>query len=207
MSSLTLYGAPFSSYVRSVATCLFEKGVEFQREDVRIPSPELAAMNPLQRIPVIRHGEFTLFESAAICRYVDRAFSGPLLSPEGSLALAHMDQWISVINCDFDAAIVRRYVIEYAFPSGADGQPDTARIAAAEPRVIEMTAVAERALGEARWFSGKQFGIADCLALPMFDYLAGLPKGPELLEAAPKVRSFLAAGRDRQSFQGALAMQ
>ena len=38
-------------------------------------------LHPFSKLPAFRHGEFTLFKTIAIMRYVDEAFKGPPLQP------------------------------------------------------------------------------------------------------------------------------
>ena len=40
-------------------------------------TPEIDAIHPFGKMPVLRHGDFTLCESKAIATYLDRAFDGP----------------------------------------------------------------------------------------------------------------------------------
>jgi glutathione S-transferase len=47
-------------------------------------TPEVVAIHPFGKIPVMRHGDVTLAESRAICGYVDRAFDGPALTRSSS---------------------------------------------------------------------------------------------------------------------------
>ena len=45
-------------------------------------SPELMAMNPRGRVPVLKDGDFTLYESLAILTYLDRKYPTPTLFGE-----------------------------------------------------------------------------------------------------------------------------
>jgi glutathione S-transferase len=64
--------------VRIAAT---EKGVPYKFTPLRPNTPEVGAIHPFSKIPVMRHGDFELFESKAIATYIDRAFDGPPLIP------------------------------------------------------------------------------------------------------------------------------
>ena len=82
--AVLLYGYHYSVYVRVVRLALLEKGVAWQHVEIdpfakEIPADYLA-MNPFGRVPTLRHGDFTLYETTAITRYIDEAFDGlPLL--------------------------------------------------------------------------------------------------------------------------------
>ncbi len=58
----------------------------------------LRDLNPFGRVPVLRHGQFDLYETSAITRYVDAAFDGPRLVPDDPRASAQMAQVIAVID-------------------------------------------------------------------------------------------------------------
>jgi len=73
----------------------------------------------------MRHGDVMLFESKAICAYVDRAFDGPPLIPADAISAALVEQWISLINSAIDPVCVRQYLLAYFFPGTPDGAPDS----------------------------------------------------------------------------------
>jgi glutathione S-transferase len=77
----TLFGARYSVYVRAVLMALETKIVPYRLEPVDIFAQDetVAAyrnIHPFGRIPAFRHGEFTLYETGAINRYIDEAFGG-----------------------------------------------------------------------------------------------------------------------------------
>ena len=47
---------------------------------------------------VLKHGDFTLHESAAICRYIDRSFPEPALVPKEPIAASQTVQAIRIIQ-------------------------------------------------------------------------------------------------------------
>lgn len=193
---ITIYGPEFSTYVRTVRLCCEEKEISYclQEELSQMPA------NPFKRVPVIEHNGFVLYETAAICRYLDRVFIGTNLQPDDIKQRALMDQWVSAANAYFDPAIVRNYLLVYAFPETDDGKPDMQKIQAALPRVREVLQIMNQTLAQNRHFSGEQPGIADYLILPMIDYLR-MSDPDEVLSEVPEVRSYLARMRQRSSVQ------
>ena len=57
--------------VRIVAA---EKGVPYKFTPVRPHTPQVDAIHPFGKIPVMRHGDVELLKSKAISTYIDRAF-------------------------------------------------------------------------------------------------------------------------------------
>lgn len=199
--AITIHGPAFSSYVRAVFLCCNRKRVDFQ---LQTAGSKIAQLNPFQRVPVVEHDGMTLFETAAICRYIDRAFDGPLLSPSVATQLAWMDQWISAANCYFDSAIIRRYVLEYAFPKGEGGEVRRDVVAEAETEVKRYLAIMEQALNQYDYFSGEAPGIADYMIVPMLDYLANGITTTNLVADWPLVEAYLEGMRQRTECKGVL---
>lgn len=80
---MTLYSGttcPFSHRCRIV---LFEKGMDFQINDVDVHNkPEdLAVMNPYNEVPVLVERDLVLYESNIINEYIDERFPHPQLMP------------------------------------------------------------------------------------------------------------------------------
>jgi glutathione S-transferase len=79
-------------------------------------------------VPALVHDGFTLYETGAITRYVDRAFPGPALQPTDPRALARMDQVIAIVDSYGYWPMVRQ-VFSYGVFRPRLGQPgDTAEV-------------------------------------------------------------------------------
>ena len=61
-------------------------------------TPKHIALHSFERVPILRHGDFTIYETSAIVGYVDDAFDGPNLTPSDPQMRAQMNQWISAVN-------------------------------------------------------------------------------------------------------------
>ncbi len=134
-----VFGAAYSVYVRATRLALHEKGVAYDHVDVDVfapcgPPAEHLARHPFGRIPAFEHGGFRLYESTAIERYVDAAFDGPPLQPQGPHAQARMNQALSVLDGYCYRALVWDIFVERVRAPARGGTPDEARIAAALPR-------------------------------------------------------------------------
>jgi glutathione S-transferase len=96
---LKIYGKSSSINVRKVLWTCDEVGLEFEREDWgsgfrSTMTPEFLALNPNGMVPVITDGEFVLWESNAICRYIcARQGRTDLLAAEPK-ARAQIEQWM-----------------------------------------------------------------------------------------------------------------
>jgi glutathione S-transferase len=95
---LTILGRETSLNARKLLWAADEMGLAYQREDwglpLRDPSvPEFLALNPNGTVPVLRDGDFVLWESNAILVYLAE-LSGRLL-PKDTKARALVHQWLS----------------------------------------------------------------------------------------------------------------
>ncbi|HME27020.1 MAG TPA: glutathione S-transferase family protein [Acetobacteraceae bacterium] len=190
MATIEIIGAPQSNFVRTVRIACMEKGVPYTLTPARPHSPEVDAIHPFGKIPVMRHGDLALSESKAIGSYIDLAFDGPPLIPRDPAGAARTEQWISLINTGIDPVLVRQYLLAYFFSGLPDGAPDRAKIDAALPKMREMFAVLDRELGTSAYLAGDSFTLADAFLLPIIHYMRLMPESSELVKASPNVAAW-----------------
>lgn len=200
-ATIAVYGDPRSPYVRTVRMALAEKGIAYHHEPVPPHSEKIQAINPFGRVPAFRDGDFTLYETTAIVRYIDECFKGPSLIASNPWSRAHMEQYVSLISCHGYDAMIRRYVLQYVFPKGADGAPDRAVIDKAIPEIKVQLEVLDRAYGARNLLVGDTVTLADLLLAPIVYYLPQFPEGKTLLAAVPNVARAHAAMAERESYK------
>ncbi len=204
--NVVVVGSPISPYTRAVRIALAEKGVAYALKPVAPHKPEADAIHPFGRIPAMYDGPLEFYETRAILRYIDEAFEGPVLFPTGGVtSRARAEQWYSVLNDYGYDAIVKRYVLQYLFPSGADGQPNRAIIDAALPDIDRVLATLDAGYGQRDYLVGNAPCIADYFAAPLLHTLSKMPEGPALLAKYANVRRALAVMEARPSFVSAHA--
>jgi glutathione S-transferase len=115
-----------------------------------------------------------------------------------------MEQYASLIVCHGYDAMVRRYVLQYVFPKGADGAPDRAVIDKAVPEIRSQLAVLDRAYGPRNLLAGDTVTLADLLLAPIVFYLPMFPEGKTLLAEVPNVVRAHAAFAERESFKSTM---
>lgn len=200
-ATITLYGDTRSTYVRTVRMALAEKGVAYAYEPVAPHSEKVVAICPFGRVPAFRDGDFTLYETTAIVRYIDESFAGPSLLATNAWTRAKMEQCVSLINCHGYDAMIRRYVLQYVFPKGEGGTPDRGVIDKALPEIKSQLAAFDVAYGAGNLLAGATVTLADLLLAPIIFYLPLFPEGKTLLAAAPNVVRAHAAIAERESFK------
>jgi len=81
MTKPEIIGSARSTYTRVVRMVCVEKAIEYTLTETALGAPELRAIHPLGRMPVLRHGGVEVFESKAIATYLDRSFAGRRVFP------------------------------------------------------------------------------------------------------------------------------
>jgi glutathione S-transferase len=200
MSELEIIGVPQSNFVRTVRIACEEKQVPYRFTAGRPRSPEVSAIHPLGKIPVMRHGDFSLCESKAIATYIDRVFPGPRLFPHDPMRCAKIEQWVSIANTAIIPAM-NAYLRCYFFPKGADGEPDRAVIDKTLPELQTFMDLCNRAVAQSGHLVGADFSYADMNLLPVLAYLHECPESGEVLSAAKELAQYFARHSERSSFK------
>jgi glutathione S-transferase len=201
MTGLQIIGVPFSSYVWIVRMALEEKGVPYDLIPAPMHSPEVSAIHPFGKIPVMRHGELVLCESKAIATYIDNTFPGPKLIPDDARGAAEVEQWVSLVNTVIDPCLIRTYVFSYLIPRGVDGQPDRAAIDAVLPAMQKQFDVLDRAVATTGYLVGDSFSLADIYLLPILCLVQRCPEGAEMVQSASNLSAYFARHAGRPSYR------
>jgi glutathione S-transferase len=190
LDKLQIIGAPQSIYVWTTCIVCAEKGVPYTLTPSSPHTPEVDAIHPYGKIPVIRHGDFTVGESLAICGYVDQAFDGPSLTPVSPKQRAKIAQWVSLIITAINPVLIGRYLVGYAFPRTPDGAIDQAAIDAAWPDVKPHLEVLEKAVADGYLANGA-FSLADAYLVPILYFLRLTPEAGAAIDASGPLTAYL----------------
>ncbi|MCP1916135.1 glutathione S-transferase [Bradyrhizobium elkanii] len=97
---LTIWGRANSVNVQKVLWCLAELDLPYQRIDAGMQfgkndQPDYLAMNPNGRVPTLVDGDYVLWESNSVMRYLCMAYGhGAPLYPQAPKARAAVDRWL-----------------------------------------------------------------------------------------------------------------
>jgi len=89
--TLRILGKSVSINVRKVLWTCAELDLPFEHAE---SDPKLLAKNPNKLVPVIEDGDFVMWESNAICRYLAGKQPRNSLLPDDPRARAHVEQWM-----------------------------------------------------------------------------------------------------------------
>jgi glutathione S-transferase len=190
MPELQIIGAPQSNYVCVVRIACHEKGVPYTLVPAVPHSPEVDAIHPFGKIPVMRHGDVTLSESRAIGYYIDHTFDGPVLVPRHPVDGARTEEWISLVNTHIDPLLVRQYLGAHFFSGTPDGSPNRAAIDAALPKMEQHFAVLDRAVAKTGHLVGDTFTLADINLLPILFYMNKMPESGAMLRQHVNLKAY-----------------
>jgi glutathione S-transferase len=134
-------------------------------------APDHLARQPFGVVPALDDDGFALYESRAICRYLDEVLPGVKLTPSTAKERAQMEQWISVEHSNFTPSAMK-VIYQVAIKPMFGGTPDEAIIKEGRDGLARPTAVLEKHLsGGSDYLVGNQFTLADIFYLPYIEYL------------------------------------
>jgi glutathione S-transferase len=202
--ALILHGYRYSVYQRIARLTLAEKGVAYERVEVNPFAPDLPAayfaLHPFGRVPTLVHDGFALYETAAITRYIDRAFPGPALQPVEPRALARMDQIIGVVDAYAYWPLVRQVFSHRVFRPRV-GQPgDEAEVAKGLAAAVKVLAALETLMAEAAFLVGPSVSLADLHLGAMLAYFVQADEGDALVHKHVRLADWWRSLKQRASF-------
>jgi glutathione S-transferase len=166
-------------------------------------SPEHMKHQPFGQIPVLQDGDFEMFESRAIIRYLDSQLSsGAKLTPSDAKLHAKMEQWISVESANFTPSAMA-YIYQYMFIPMRGGKTDESVVAAAKPKLEACCDILDKNLADKQFLCGDMFTLADIGFMPYLEYLMQTP-GKEIVAARPNMMKWWERISSRPSWKKAI---
>jgi len=205
MPPFIVHSIPGSPFGRAVLATLVEKGAAYRLSPVApgtLAAEPHISRHPFARVPALEHGDFMLYESQAILRYLDRVLAAPCLTPVDPKAAARMDQIMNI--CDWYLFQGVGNVIGFhrvVGPRLLGLSADEAAIAAAMPKAHRVFAELSRLLGRQACFAGDAVSLADLLVAPQLDFLAQTPEWVPLTASTGNLVSWLDRMNERASLK------
>ena len=207
MSELVIYGIPGSPFVRAVQIAMQEKGAPWRMAALQPGETKGEAhlkRHPWGRMPTIEHGDFSLYETQAIVRYIDQVFPGAPLQPADARAAARMNQAIGINDWYlFPKAVAVIGFQRIVGPALMGLTTDEAAVAAAVPEAERCVRALDAILEGSPFLAGESFSLADVMLGPQMDFLGATPEGESLL-AGTGLGAWLERMRARPSFEATL---
>jgi glutathione S-transferase len=188
---------------------LEELGVDYQIEQytrdavTNLAPPELEAIHPLGKSPVITHGDRTVIESGAIIDYILRHFSETGVTQENDhrlmpqIGTAHYEEYLQWLHYAEGSAALPMMLKLYTSKLGDAG-------AALQPRINDELqrhlGYLEQALEGVDWFVGNRFSAADI----QLSFVAEITPMLYSFESLPNLLTFRNRCQARPAYQIAL---
>lgn len=161
---LTIWGRANSVNVQKVLWCLRELGLGFERIDAgmqygRTREADYLAMNPNARIPTLVDGDFVLWESNSIMRYLCLAYGGDTpIYPQAPKRRATVERWLDWTLSTLQPA---ERTVFWALVRTPPDQRNMTQIQKDADAAAEVWRIADRQLATRRFIEGDDFTIAD----------------------------------------------
>jgi glutathione S-transferase len=207
---MKVYGHPFSTCTRKVLCTLAEKGknaatgegaefvlVDLQKGEQK--QPDYLAKQPFGQVPVIDDDGFILYESRAICRYLDATLPGTKLTPSDTKGVALMEQWISVETSNFTPHAMK-VVYQRVFAPMRGNPSDEKLVAEGLAGVERALPIMDRQLAKTQFIAGNAFSLADIAFMPYVEYLYAA-KANEPIERHANVHAWWKRVSERPSWK------
>ncbi len=165
--AIELYWGSGSAYCWRVMLALEHKNLRYTSQQLKFDqqehkAPQMLAMNPRGQLPVLRDGDYVVFESVAILYYLERKYPEPPIfgfSPEEAGVIMR-------VICEYQAYAepsLMQIVQEMLYarePLLNDGTHEAMQRVASEARTIE------RRLAQSDWVVGEHFSATDMVIYP-----------------------------------------
>lgn len=160
---LKIWGRANSNNVKKVLWCAEEAGVAYVREDVggafgQLDTPEFAALNPNQRIPVLEDGDLVLWESNVIVRYLAARYAPETLYAADPAERALADRWMDWSSLNFAPPFGTLF---WGLVRTPEAERNMAAIEAAVEEAGRLLTIVDDHLARQPYLSGSAFGMGD----------------------------------------------
>jgi glutathione S-transferase len=198
--ALTLYWGSGSPFSWRVMLALQYKGLPYDSQLLHFDkqehqSPQMLKLNPRGRVPVLKDGEYVVFESVAILYYLDLKYPAPPifgLTPEEAGVIMR-------VICEFQSYAepslqrITAAIFEDRVAEEIDALTDAMHVVAREARTIEGR------LSKEQWIVGANYTALDMVIFPWIQLLRRALNKPAAAELGarflPMERNYPALAR------------
>ncbi|WP_408988218.1 glutathione S-transferase family protein [Sphingomonas sp. SUN039] len=193
MAQLTFYTNPMSR--GQIARWMLEEvGEPYEQVlldyGTTMKAPEYLAVNPMGKVPAIKHGDTVVTEAAAICAYLADAFPGAGLAPDAA-ARGDYYRWMFFAAGPVETAVTARAL-------GLEAPADKAMMAGYGSYDATIDAL-ERAVAGKRFVAGDRFSAADVYVGSQIDWGLMFKSIP----TRPAFEDYIAPIRERAAYKRA----
>jgi glutathione S-transferase len=171
---MKIFGHPVSTCTRKVLMTLGETNTPYELTVVDFAKGEHKQAphlhrQPFGQVPALQDGDFELYESRAMCRYIAEKASSALI-PSDIRDRARAEQWISVETSNFTAPAMK-FIYQYVFKR--EQTAETLQTAGAQ--LDTALAIMDKQLAQTPFIACGSFSLADICFMPYIEYAINTP--------------------------------
>ena len=206
MSTYQVVSVPGSTPCRAVFLTLEELNLPYEIVPVDLVNGEhkrpefLAKHHPFGQIPILWDGDFKLFESRAIARYLVTKHKSDALYPTDEKKRALVEQWLSV-NQSNNGPVIDIFVEFYINPTFYGKIPDDSKRPGMKEALDKYLAILDAHLSSSKCFVGDDLTLADIFFIPYFQYLVSCKGFDTAFDAFPHLKAWWETVSARPSWQ------
>ena len=168
---LEVVWASGSPYSWSVLLTLEVKKLQYKSTLIELfkgenRTPAFLKMNPRGKVPVLRDGDYFIYESLAVMSYIDSKFSETALFGDSPYKSAEIMKLMSEYNSYIAPHI--GHIISSAFWSNS---PNLTKLEDAKQSLTNELAKLEKILTTTNWLAGKEISAVDIFIFPFIQLL------------------------------------
>lgn len=193
MAPMQVFGMSACMNVARVIAVLNEKNLEYELVEVNLLNREhkkepFLSMNPFGQVPAFQDGDIKLFESRAICNYINFKHQS-----EG-IDLIHLAdiKEASMVGmwCEVEAHRYNPLVIgilhEFIFTKLMGSETNESKVEEYCAKLVTVLDVYEERLKTCKYLAGDKFSMADLNHCPSMEYFIKTPKA-EMITSRPHI--------------------
>ncbi|MEQ9452263.1 MAG: glutathione S-transferase family protein [Pseudomonadales bacterium] len=164
--TVTILEHPLSPYAQKVKLALHFKGVPFEVQQPMGSADveQFMAVSPRGEVPVLKHADDFLYDSAVIGAYTEETWPEPPLLPDSATARARIRQLENAMDTHFEGNTWG--LGEVKIFGRATGEQAERLCAHAEAQIRGWYNWLDRQLSDADWFNGDAYGWGDICVVP-----------------------------------------
>lgn len=202
MSAPELYSFDACPYAQRSRMALIEKGLDFKLVEIDLYNrPDWwAKLSPYGKVPLLKHGDGVVYESAIINEYLEDAFPEPALLPRDPLRRAQARIWIDYCDTRFMPAC-HQLIQDRKDP---DKQKDN--LAKLVEVMQFMDSEGLHRLSEGPYWMGEQFTLVDVHYAPFVERFPCYQDlwGAQWPDECTRLRKWFDAVSERHSFKATM---
>jgi glutathione S-transferase len=204
-ATVEIIGTPFSTFTRTIAMALHEKGVAFIQYEHFPHSPQVLKHSPFGYIPAFVHNteskQVSMFETLAISRYIDGTFGGVNLRPceKDALGNAEVDKFISIASAQV-FSVLEHNVIKPRLAAENEGLPESEIQNSLQNGVVKATKLLQivEDIFQGPYVCGQELTWGDLFLYPNLADFKAFPEG-DILTKFSKLSQWMKTMEERES--------